>query len=183
MGKSVGMVSRLLFGTVWGGLLVGSPLDAFLLGSMLLVWLLINMEGMPDEHSPPVIVPGFRGDAGTDWISGSGGGVKRGQLNRKTPAHLIRHGILGVQSRPRVCKRLRIWEHPGFYLTDAKAMNVHQSGEQYASVVVSRLCMRLNLVLLALHASVLWIYTHSMPTLKQKQQHEQVQQHELQHEQ
>ena len=38
---------------------------------------------------------------------GSGGGVKRVRLYRKTPAHLARQGISGVQVRPRVWKRLR----------------------------------------------------------------------------
>ena len=38
------------------------------------------------------------------WVSGSGPGRKRVRLNRKTPAHLAG---LGVQSWPRVWKRLR----------------------------------------------------------------------------
>ena len=49
----------------------------------------------------------FGGDAGVDWVSGSGRGVKRVRLNRKTPAHLVQYGILGFQSRPRVWKRRR----------------------------------------------------------------------------
>ena len=47
------------------------------------------------EHSAPAVVPGFDGGDGGDWISGPGGGVKRVRLKRKTPAHLVRHGILG----------------------------------------------------------------------------------------
>ena len=38
------------------------------------------------------------------WVSGCGPGRKIIRLNRKTPAHLAG---LGVQSRPRVWKRLR----------------------------------------------------------------------------
>ena len=52
------------------------------------------------ERSAPALMPGFEGDGGVDWISGPGGGVKRVRLIRKTQAHLVRHGILGVQSRP-----------------------------------------------------------------------------------
>ena len=47
------------------------------------------------------------GGAGFCLNSGSGGGVKRVRLYRKTPAHLARQGISGVQDRPRVWKRLR----------------------------------------------------------------------------
>ena len=90
---------------------------------------------VPDGHGAPVLVPGFRGDAGVDWVSGPGGGVKRVRLNRKTPAHLVRQGILGIQSRPPVWKRLGIREHPGFALPDVKARRVHQS----------KLCMRFEL--------------------------------------
>ena len=82
-----------------------------------------------DGHCAPVPVPGLRGDAGVDWVSGPGGGVKRVRLNRKTPAFLVRHGIWGIQSRPRVWKRLRTREHPGFGPPDAKGWRVHQSGE------------------------------------------------------
>ena len=47
------------------------------------------------------------GGAGFCLNSGSGGGVKRVRLYRKTPAHLARQSISGVQLRPRVWKRLR----------------------------------------------------------------------------
>ena len=60
------------------------------------------------EHTVLAVMPGFEGGDGSDWISGSGGGVKRVRLHRQTPAHLVRHGVLGVQSRPRVWKRLRV---------------------------------------------------------------------------
>ena len=101
---------------------------------------LVTEEGgragfVQDEHSALVVMPGFRGDDGVDWIGGSGGGVKRVRLNRKTPAHLVGPVIRWIQSRPRVWKRLRVWEHPGSDLADAKARRVHQSGEQYAPVI------------------------------------------------
>ena len=76
--------------------------------------------------------PGAVGDACVNWVSGAGGGVKRVRLNRKTPAHLVRHGILGIQARPRVWKRLRVRERSGFGLHDAKVGRVHQSGGDYA---------------------------------------------------
>ena len=47
------------------------------------------------------------GGASVCLASGSGGGVKRVRLYRKTPAHLARQGISGVQVRPRIWKRLR----------------------------------------------------------------------------
>ena len=47
------------------------------------------------------------GGAGVCLAGGSGGGVKRVRVFRKTPAHLARQGISGVQVRPRVWKRLR----------------------------------------------------------------------------
>ena len=42
------------------------------------------------------------GGAGVCLARGSGGGVKRVRLYRKTPAHLARQGISGVQVRSRV---------------------------------------------------------------------------------
>ena len=47
------------------------------------------------------------GGAGVCLGSDSGGGVKRVRLYRKTPAHLARQGLSGVQVRPRIWKRLR----------------------------------------------------------------------------
>ena len=83
-----------------------------------------------DGRCAPVLVPGLRGDAGVDWVSGPGEGVRRVRLSRKTPAHLLRHGM--IQSRPRVWKRLTIRQHSGSGLLDAKAWRVHQSGEELA---------------------------------------------------
>ena len=42
-------------------------------------------------------------------------------VNRKTPTHLVRHGIWEIQSRPRVWKRLRVWERSGSDPIGAKA--------------------------------------------------------------
>ena len=60
------------------------------------------------ERGAPAVMPGFEGDGGGDWISGPGGDVRRVRLNRKTSAHFVRHGVLGIPSRPRVWKRLRV---------------------------------------------------------------------------
>ena len=74
-----------------------------------------------EESSAPAVLSGFGGGGGVGWISGPGGGVQRVRLNRKTPAHLVSHSLLEVQSRPRVWKRLRIQKHPGHDHVDAKA--------------------------------------------------------------
>ena len=50
------------------------------------------------------------GGRGGGCVGSSVPGRKRIRLNRKTPAHLA--GILGIQSRPRVWKRLRVQVHP-----------------------------------------------------------------------
>ena len=50
----------------------------------------------------PCALSSALGGAGVCLARGSGGGVKRVRLNRKTPAHLARQGISGVQLRPRV---------------------------------------------------------------------------------
>ena len=51
------------------------------------------------------------------WVSGSGRGLKRIRLNRKTPAHLAE---FMVQSRPLVWKRLRHAGHSSFSIPDHK---------------------------------------------------------------
>ena len=56
----------------------------------------------------PCALSAALGCAGVCVARGSGGGVKRDRLYRKTPAHLAGQGISGVQVRPRVWKRLRI---------------------------------------------------------------------------
>ena len=66
------------------------------------------------------------GGAGVCLARGSGGGVKRVRLYRKTPAHLARQGISGVQFRPRVWKRLRDPQGSDSGLPGAKFLRVHQ---------------------------------------------------------
>ena len=104
-----------LFGTVLVVLPVGFPLGAFLLIDGHAADLVTERGAMggveQEEHSAPVVMPGSDGGGGVIWISGPGGGVKRVRLNRKTPAHLVRHGIFGIQSRPRVWKRLTVLDH------------------------------------------------------------------------
>ena len=56
------------------------------------------------------------GDVG---VVGLGRVGKRVRLNRKTPAHLVRQGSVGIQSRPRVWKRLRVQVASGCDRTDA----------------------------------------------------------------
>ena len=51
----------------------------------------------------------------------------------------MRDGILGIQSRPPVWKRLRILDHSGQYHADAKARRVHQDDEDYVPVQDRRL--------------------------------------------
>ena len=69
------------------------------------------------------------GGAGVCLASGSGGGVKRVRLYRKTPAHLARQGISGVQVRPRVWKRLRDPQGSASGLPGVKFLRVHQEAE------------------------------------------------------
>ena len=88
------------------------------------------------EHGAPAVLPGFGGGGGgggVDMIGGPGGGVQRVRLDRKTPAHLARHGF-GVQSRPRVWKRLMVEDHSGQNHADAEARRVHQDDEAYVPV-------------------------------------------------
>ena len=115
-------------------------LFGFLLRDMLLVWLLkgVKVGGVWFELCFGAVLPGFDGVGGVDWVSGPGGGIFRVRLNRKTPAHLVRHGSGRggeVQSRPHVWKRLRVWEGSASDPGDAKVLRVHQSGDQHASVM------------------------------------------------
>ena len=87
-----------------------------------------------DERSVPAVWPGFGEGGGVDSVGGPGGGFKRVRLNRETPANLVSHGLLGVQSRPRAWQRLMIQEHPGYDHVDAKARRVHQGEDAYAPV-------------------------------------------------
>ena len=66
------------------------------------------------------------GAASVCLASGSGGGAKRVRLYRKTPAHLARQGVPGVQSRPRVWKRLRVSLGSDSSFPGAKFLRVHQ---------------------------------------------------------
>ena len=66
------------------------------------------------------------GRAGVYPGGGSGGGAKRVRLHRKTPAHLARQGVLGVQFRPRIWKRLRVSLGSDSSFPGAKFLRVHQ---------------------------------------------------------
>ena len=66
------------------------------------------------------------GGAGVCLARGSGGGVQRVRLYRKTPAHLARQGISGVQVRSMVWKRLRSPQDSASGLPGAKFLRVHQ---------------------------------------------------------
>ena len=125
-----------LFGTVQIGLVVGLLLGACLLVFMLLARLLKGVRRLVlcGWNIARAVLPGFDGGGRVDWISGSGGGVKRVRLNRKTPVHLVRHCILGIQPRPRIWKRLRVQDHISRDRADAKASRVHQDDEAFDSV-------------------------------------------------
>ena len=66
------------------------------------------------------------GGASVCLASGSGGGVKSVRLYRKTPAHLAKQGIVGVQVRPRVWKRLRDPLCSDSSFPGSKFLRVHQ---------------------------------------------------------
>ena len=74
----------------------------------------------------PCALSAALGSAVVCLASGSGGGVKRVRLYRKTPAHLARQGISGVQVRSRVWKRLRDLQGSDSSLPGAKFLRVHQ---------------------------------------------------------
>ena len=86
-----------LCGIALVGKLVGFPLGAFLLMVTLLTWLLKGLRKLLLCGWSIVLLLlclVSKVDDGGDWISGPGGGVKRVRLNRKTPAHFVRHGLL-----------------------------------------------------------------------------------------
>ena len=66
------------------------------------------------------------GSADVCLAGGSGGGVIRVRLYRKTPAHLARQGTSGVQVRSRIWKRLRDPLGSVSGLPGAKFLRVHQ---------------------------------------------------------
>ena len=69
------------------------------------------------------------GGSGVCLASGSGGGVERVRLFRKTPAHLARQGVPVVQVRSGVWKRLRDPQGSGSGLPGAKFLRVHREAE------------------------------------------------------
>ena len=79
------------------------------------------------EHSADAGLPGFNGGGSVDWVSGPGGDVKRVQLNRKTPAHLVRHGILGSVSA--TCLEETEISGPSWFSSGrCQVKEVHQGG-------------------------------------------------------
>ena len=86
------LLGPFLFGISLRVLLVRSLLGACLKGVKLLSFLLVR--GGPSALSAAL------GGVGVCLAGGSGGGVKRVRLFRKTPAHLARQGVSGVQVRP-----------------------------------------------------------------------------------
>ena len=100
-------------GIVVPNLLVSSLLRSFLTGAMLVSWSLrvILMVRYLGVKGFVVLLFQARCGGGVLCEGRVLGGFKRIRLNRKTPAHLARHGGLGgISSRPRVWKRLRIFE-------------------------------------------------------------------------
>ena len=120
-----------LFGTVLVGLLVGFPLGAFLL---MLAPLTISRKGV---RMLVVLLQLCLASKVVMEVTGLVGlveALKTLRLTRQTPAPLVRHGILGIQSQPLGWKRLRVQDHSGQYHADAKARRVHQDDEAYVLV-------------------------------------------------
>ena len=79
----------------------------------------------------PCALSAALGGAGVCLASGSGGGVQRVRLFRKTPAHLARQGVSVVQVRSRVWKRLRDPLGSDSGLPGVKFLRVHQEAEDH----------------------------------------------------
>ena len=77
----------------------------------------------------PCALSSALGGAGFFLARGSGGGVQRVRLYRKTPAHLARQGISGVLVRPRIWKRLRGSQGLDSSFPGSKFLRVHQEAE------------------------------------------------------
>ena len=77
----------------------------------------------------PCALSAALGGAGVRLASGSGGGVKRVRLFRKTPAYLARQGVSVIQVRSRVWKRLRDPLGSDSGLPGVKFLRVHQEAE------------------------------------------------------
>ena len=103
----------LIVGSLLGACLRGGNVASFLVSGEL-VW------GGPGALSAAL------GGAGVCLASGSGGGIKRVRLYRKTPAHLARQVTSGVQVRPGVWKRLRDPQGSDSSFPGAKFLRVHQ---------------------------------------------------------
>ena len=76
------------------------------------------------------------GAAGVCLPGGSGRGIKRVRLYKKTPAHLAKQGVSGVPFRPRVWKRLRCSIDSGASFPGAKFLRVHQEVGGFGSGLV-----------------------------------------------
>ena len=103
-------------------LVLRSLLEAYLLGGYLLTVRLPRL--VTDGEEVGVSQPERRDVVA--WVSGAEGSGKRVRLNRKTPAHLVLHGSLGVQSRSRIWKRLCIRIVASDDRTGAKRRRLHQ---------------------------------------------------------
>ena len=85
-------------------------------------------------HSAPVPVPGFRCDAGVDWVSGPDGGVKSVRLkNSSTPCQTWYSGgsVSAKVGRDREFGSIQV----SVSLMPRREWLVHQSGEEHAPVM------------------------------------------------
>ena len=128
---SLVIVLSLVLTCLLGFFLSGIPLiillARFLLGDCLLLGVLpVFLASGELIRGGPSALSAALGGACVRLASGSGGGVKRVRLYRKTPAHLAKQGVLVVQSRPRVWKRLRDPLGSDSGLPGVKFLRVHQ---------------------------------------------------------